>query len=472
MRRESTVKLQSWSLLLMALLAPTSLCPALGQSANYSLYKELEGDRKIIGPLVGHVTDTTASIWAYAGPRTTPVILEIAELETSEAPAEGVGHGEDADAPRKPYRARLDATPDPEKHHEVQFEVTGLRPLTTYSFAVRMAEDDKAVEPGVFTTAPPAGAKATFRMAVSSCFGGAYRRENGRTREVRGEYHADSWKLLMQEEPDFQLIIGDNVYADSADYNHLWDAYTLERVNNHPFSEAVRTIPTYAVWDDHDYGPNNSDRTSKGKEGSLRVFNEVFANPPRPGNNQTPGIFTSFSWGGVDFFLLDGRYHRAPNEMKDTPEKTFLGDAQLEWLIESLKASEAPFKVLVCGSTWRDSGSDGWSLFDHARRQLWKRLVENNINGVVYVSGDIHRCDLQMNRPEVGGAYFMPEIISSGLGSHGEHDPMGFVVADFDLTREDPVMTAHVIDGTGTETNMRRVRASDLLVREHDEDGH
>jgi alkaline phosphatase D len=460
-----------WMLALLMPLTAIASAPASGQQADYSLYKELESERKIIGPLVGHVTDATASIWAYAGPRTTPVILEIAELESSEAPAEGDGQDDEKDAPRKPYRARLDATPDPEKHYEVQFEVTGLRPLTKYAFAVRMAEDDKVVEPGVFTTAPPAGKKSKFRLAVSSCFGGAYRREDGRTREVRGEYHADSWNLLMKEEPDFQLIIGDNVYADSTDYNHLWDAYTLERINNRPFAEAVRTIPTYAVWDDHDYGANNSDRTSEGKEHALRVFNEVFANPPRPGDDKTPGIFTTFNWGGVDIFLLDGRYHRAPNDAEDTPEKTFLGDEQLDWLIESLKASKAPFKLLVCGSTWQHSESDGWRNFDFDRRRLWKRLVENNINGVVYVSGDVHECDLPLHQPEVPRAYPMPEIISSGLGSHGEYDPMGFVVADFDLRLDDPVMTARVIDGTGLETNMRRVRASDLRVRK-EEDGH
>jgi len=443
-----------------------SLCLTLGvrstsaQEADYKLYEVISPKRKIVGPLVGHVTDTTARIWAYAGPRTKPLILEVAAIESAT---------DDPQAIR--YRARIEQTPEAKDHHAVEFELTGLAPKTTYAFAVRMAEDEAAVEPGTFTTAPAADAKAKFRMAVSSCFGGAYRRDKqGNTTEVRGEYHADSWQHLANARPDMQLIIGDNVYADSTEYNHLWDAYTLERVNNTPFSEAVRTIPTYAVWDDHDYGPNNSDRTAKGKEHSLRVFNEVFANPPRPGDDKTPGIFTTFTWGGVDFFLLDGRYHRSPNISKDTPEKVFLGEEQMAWLVKSLKASKAPFKVLVCGSTWMASGSDGWRLFDHERRRLWKQIVEHNIGGVVHVAGDVHRCDIQWHPPEVGRAYFMPEIISSGLGSHGRYDRMGFAVADFDLTQADPVMTARVFDGTGTETVMRRVLASELQVREYEGD--
>ena len=437
---------------------------AEAREANYQLYKEIEGERKIIGPLVGHVTDTTANIWAYAGPRTTPLILEIEELESKR-------HTADSEQ-GPPQKLRLEATPNADEHHAVEFHVTGLKAETRYAFAVRLADDEDSAEAGLYATAPAAGEGSKFKLAVASCFGGAYRREEGKTREVRGEYHNDSWHLLMDEQPDFQLIIGDNVYADSTDYNHLWDAYTLERLKNRPFAAAVRTIPTYAVWDDHDYGPNNSDGTAEGKEDSLAVFKEVFANPPREHGADKPGIYTKFSYGGVDFFLLDGRYFRSPNDTKQGPDKTFLGKDQLDWLIDELKASKAPFKVLVCGSTWEASRSDGWRLFRHAQRELWDRIVKNDINGVMYVSGDIHRCDLQMHHPEVGGAYMMPEVISSGLGSHGEDDPMGFATIEFDTTLVDPMMTARVIDGTGLETVKRQVRASDLVVREPSGDSH
>ena len=256
----------------LACLTLAALTPAaaFAQDADYSLYDEIKADRPLVGPYVGHVTDATARIWAYAGPRDAPLILEAAAIESAT---------DDAQALR--YRARLEQTPDAAEHHAVEFELTGLAPDTTYAFAVRLADNADVVEPGTFKTAPSTEAKARFRMAVASCFGGAYRREDGRTREVRGEYHADSWQLLIDQRPDLQLIIGDNVYADSTDYNHLWDSHVLERVNNRPFAEAVRLIPTYAVWDDHDYGPNNSDGTAKGKEHSLRAFNEVFANPSR-----------------------------------------------------------------------------------------------------------------------------------------------------------------------------------------------
>jgi alkaline phosphatase D len=445
-------------------LALTALAPlAQALEADYGLYKELESSRKIVGPLVGHITDTTARIWAYAGPRTSPVILEVAELATGKTDPD---NGDEEKRPQ-PFRARLEVTPDPDKHHEVEFHVTGLRPLTRYAFVVRLPEDDQYVEPGLFTTAPPAGEGARFRMAVASCFGNTYRRKDGRTRAER-EYLNSSWRLLMKQEPDLQFIIGDNVYADSTDYNHLWDSHCLERTSNEPFGDAIRLMPTYAVWDDHDYGPNNSDGTARGKEQSLRAFDEVYANPPRNGGGG-PGIYTSFTWGGVDFFLLDGRYHRTPNDAPEDENKKYLGDEQFDWLIAQLKASKAPFKLLVNGSTWNTSKDDGWRRFPHARRQLWRAIVENNISGVTLVSGDIHRCDLPLHYPEVEGAYFMPEITSSGLGSHGKNDPMAFVVVDFDTTATDPTMLAKVIDGEERVTNTRLVRASQLRVGGADE---
>jgi alkaline phosphatase D len=109
---------------------------------------------------------------------------------------------------------------------------------------------------------------------------------------------------------------------------------------------------------------------------------------------------------------------------------------------------------------------DGWRLYSKSRSDLFRAIVHNNVPGVVLVSGDIHRCDLPVHQPEVEHGYPLYEIVSSGLGSHGKYDPLAFVTVDFDTTAADPLMTARVIDGTGLETAVRRVRASDLKVRD------
>jgi alkaline phosphatase D len=444
----------------LVLAALANLASTAAQEADYSLYKEIEPKGKLVGPLVGSVTDSTAEIWAYAGPREGKLALEVSEIEVAHNP-------KDENNSPPPLRTRLEQTPDAKRHHEVLFHVTGLKPDTQYAYSIRVP-GERTVEPGSFKTAPASGQPAKFRFAASSCFGNTYVRKDGRTRAEK-EYINHTWHLLMDRHPDFQLIIGDNVYANSTDYNHLWDSYTLERVNNRPFNAAIRTIPTYAVWDDHDFGPNDGDGTAKGKEHSLRAFNEVFANPPRHGS-QAPGIFTSFSWGGVDFFLLDGRYHRSPDNAPDNDKKTMLGQEQFEWLIGELKASKAPFKILVSGSTWQASVKDGWRVYSEAREQLWRAIVKKHVDGIVYVSGDIHRCDLQLHHIGVKDAYLMPEIISSGLGSHGKDDMLGFVYVDFDMTLENPTLTAHVIDGKNREAATRTVYANDLTLPSEHED--
>ena len=51
----------------------------------------------------------------------------------------------------------------------------------------------------------------------------------------------------------------------------------------------------------------------------------------------------------VQFFMLDNRYHRDPNEAPD--RKTMLGEEQLEWLKDGLVRSRATFKVIANGGS-------------------------------------------------------------------------------------------------------------------------
>jgi len=434
-------------------LAMLALCvrPAWSApEADYSLWPEIAAERPLVGPLVGHVTDATASIWAYAGPRAEPLELTVTPV------------GGSSEQSAAPDPIVLVQSPDPSQHHSVRFELSGLKPRTEYRYEVSLPGDKPVRDEGRFATAPPAGERAKFRLAIASCYGGLYVREKGRTREIRG-YLSDSWQWLMDARPDFQLLIGDNVYANSTDYNHLWDSNTLERANNRPFAAAVRTIPSYALWDDHDYGPNDSDGTVKGKENSLRAFTEIWPNPPRAGG-EGQGIYTKFSWGDVDVFLLDGRYHRSPDDDPDDERKTMLGKQQFKWLVENLRDSTAAFKLLVNGSSWNASVKDGWRIYSKSRRDLFDAIVKHKVDGVVLVSGDIHRCELPVHAPEAKHGYPLYEMVSSGLGSHGKKDTHSFVLADFDTTVADPLLTMRVIDGTGLETQLRRVRASELRV--------
>ena len=72
------------------------------------------------------------------------------------------------------------------------------------------------------------------------------------------------------------------------DPEYLWKCHMEERRINRPFASVIRQMPTYTVWDDHDFGPNNSDGLEPGKEGSLRAFQAVFAQSIFHGSGFSP----------------------------------------------------------------------------------------------------------------------------------------------------------------------------------------
>ena len=209
------------------------------------------------------------------------------------------------------------------------------------------------------------------------------------------------------------------------------------------FANVLRTTPTYAIWDDHDYGPNDSDGTAEGKENSLRAFRELWALPPT-GTKDTPGAFYSFQWGDVEFFMLDGRYHRSPDKAENDDKKRMLGDAQFEWLLDGLRNSTATFKVLASGSTLQASSGDGWRIYDFSRNRLYNAVNDNGIDGVIYLSGDVHSSSIQVH--EAPG-YPLVEVISSGIANSGTKS---FATLSFDTSADDPTVRVRIIHGDGS----------------------
>ena len=75
---------------------------------------------------------------------------------------------------------------------------------------------------------------------------------------------------------------------------------------------------------------------------------ELFWGNPSYGVAGKPGATFTFQWADVQFFMLDNRYYRTPNNRK-TGERTMLGEHQFEWLIDALTSSQAPFKLVAIG---------------------------------------------------------------------------------------------------------------------------
>ncbi|MEX0602133.1 MAG: alkaline phosphatase family protein, partial [Bacteroidota bacterium] len=100
-----------------------------------------------------------------------------------------------------------------------------------------------------------------FTVAFGSC---AYVNESEWDRPGRpygSDY--DIFTTIAASNPDLMLWIGDNTYYREVDWNtvaglrHRW-THTRSLPEMQPLLGAAHN---YATWDDHDYGPNDSDRS-------------------------------------------------------------------------------------------------------------------------------------------------------------------------------------------------------------------
>lgn len=218
------------------------------------------------------------------------------------------------------------------------------------------------------------------------------------------------------------FFLGDNIYADSDQPETLADLHRRQREIERlkPF---IGSTPSLAIWDDHDFALNDSDRTNPIRAEALALFKQYWANPSY-GTAATPGIFCKYTYSGVDFFFLDGRYHRDPVAEPDVAGKTMLGAEQKAWLKDQLRASRAPFKVLVSGGGFSkaERPGDSWAAFTHERDELFDFIRDNRIEGVFGISGDSHMGELNCVPRSEQGAYDFYDFCSSPMANFPDLD--------------------------------------------------
>ncbi len=346
--------------------------------------------RLMQGPMIGAVTDSSITFWARA---------------SGEFPVE-IEYDEDGDFADS--RRTSAVTPSKADDYVVELVADGLEPLTTYHYRVLVEGEEaqylEGLGPFMVRTAPPSGSLTGFSVAIGSCA------------RFQEDPIQPIWGKVERARPDLFFWLGDNIYGDALDPDILAEEYRRQRTVA-TLQPLLRTTPQLAIWDDHDFGLNDHDRSNPVKEEALDVFERYWANPAH-GLPEAPGVFFRYSYGGVDFFFLDARYYRDPNAMPDSAGKTMLGAAQLEWLKEGLAGSDAPFKVLISGSGWtkaKGPGGDSWASFLHERDSLFAFIQREEIGGVVLLSGDTHVGELNAIPWSDRGGYDFYDLVSSPL---------------------------------------------------------
>jgi alkaline phosphatase D len=234
----------------------------------------------------------------------------------------------------------------------------------------------------------------------------------------KGKPYGDDYDILESihaKSPDFMVWLGDNVYLREADWNSKTGIYyRFGHTRAIPeMQPLLGSVHHYAIWDDHDYGPNNSNRSLWNKELTTECFKEFFPNPA-PAAEGIEGITSYFNWGDVDFFLMDNRYYRSPNNIKTEP-KDYLGEEQLRWLIENLIYSNATFKIVAIGGQVLNplANHENYATFPEERNKLLKAIEANDIKGVIFLSGDRHYAELTELKRR--GNYSLFDFTSSSL---------------------------------------------------------
>lgn len=334
------------------------------------------------GPMVGHTTDRSVSIWVRAsGPCEYSIRVQRTQGGTE----------------------RLSKSVP--LSHESNFcgvaQIAGLLPSTTYSYNIFLdGTEQSAPVARRVTTCPAEGDPGIIRFAFGH--------------SVIGNDPQPIWDVIAAKKPMFLLMMGDNIYSNSTEPARQRSMYLQMRANPR-FRAFAAQVPVYAVYDDHDYGANNSDRTQPGKERSLRTFFEIWANPPAQTVEQ-PGIWTRFVAGQCEFWLLDGRYHRSPNDDPDGPNKTMLGMEQREWFVNTLAGSKAVFKFPVSGSSWHCGGAEAWNhQFLHEYNTILAHVRKHRVSGLILLGGDQHVCKVSVRPRESWGGYDLHEWMAGRL---------------------------------------------------------
>jgi len=401
------------------------------------------------GPTIGAVTDHSARMYLRTVVSNAKIVLELQEDAPFSTSYEVVGF------------------PSMENDSSVVLDIPELKGNTRYNYRIFVNEKLDTVN-GSFRTFPAVGQKGDFTFVTGSC----QETENMKVFDV-----------IPLHEPYFLMHTGDYTYPDyqiAPDYSSTWDGMALsyrKRYNEKEMKYMLRSIPIDYVYDDNDYVGGSGGRYCKNdwkahKENG-RTVNEMFAHefppfwrrntikgydeffPHYPLVDTSEGIYHSFKFGNAEFYVIDR------NSAKDRPNKdafvfdekkkkwrwdppagyALFGKKQMDWLKQSIIASDADWKFIVSGVPLNGACeklihagvkiqnmsmkgfygfhmawgfSQYWAGYPEERDDFMQFLEDNNIKDVIVISGDTHH-----NVMDDGENAGLPEINASGLSVTG-----------------------------------------------------
>ena len=219
-----------------------------------------------------------------------------------------------------------------------------------------------------------------------------------------------AWKMIEDEQPDLLLLLGDNVYArnrtpDLADLERRYK----EQLREPNFASLISKVQVKAIWDDHDFGPDNSWGADPGLPQGYKDRTRDLFHRYMDSSTNLPEAYYSFTEGDIHFVMLDVRYYREdPDDAGSSP----IGATQLAWLKDELN-KPSKFKILCSGTglTKLKGFHESLDEFKGFYQRDFLPLLKQ-VDKLIVLSGDIHR---NLIRQHDG----FPEFVSSAVGRGG-----------------------------------------------------
>jgi alkaline phosphatase D len=353
---------------------------------------------------------------------------------------------------------------DPEFHHSVHVEATGLSPSRTYYY--RFTTGGWTSPTGRTRTAPaPDEMPQSLRFAVVSC----QRYDQG--------YYTAYRHLAAEEGIDAVIHAGDYLYEYAVNSaggargytgTPLPDVFNRETVTLEDYrlryalyhsdpdlAAAHAAHPFIVTWDDHEvdnnYAAGISQDNDPVEEFLVRraaAYRAYYENMPLRAPQLPDGpdltLYRRFQFGRLaQLDILDTRQYRddqangdgwqLPSQESEDPGRTLLGATQERWLADGWSRSQALWHLLgqqVVVSRRHNQvaapspvSMDAWDGYPAARQRLFDQFTASGAGNLVVLTGDVHvhyAFDLKEDFDDPESRTLGVELVTTSITSGGD----------------------------------------------------
>eukprot|EP00039_Didymoeca_costata_P016033 m.279428 g.279428 ORF g.279428 m.279428 type:complete len:622 (-) comp16323_c3_seq3:45-1910(-) len=207
---------------------------------------------------------------------------------------------------------------------------------------------------------------------------------------------SDIFEEIADGEYDFFIHMGDMHYENVNENNVDKIRHAFRMVHGSDTQRKLfQSMPVYYMWDDHDFGPDESDKFSTSRSASLQFYKEWVPHPPLQNSSKDGPVGYAFTVGRIRIVIPDLRSEMAPNGDIMSPE-------QMSWFLGEIgDANKYALLIVFLGTPWigdEKRGDDGWFGHIKDRERVSKAIHDVHLEGnglgghanIVAISGDAH----------------------------------------------------------------------------------